>query len=86
VPCVLVTSVLPAARESNITGAFTSYQSFFKKGSVLQSGSMNETSLNAANRTAVLAVWRLHLLLATLFTLGYALVLANSHDPVPASR
>ena len=35
-PCVLVTRVLPMFLTENIAGAFTSYQSFFVKGSTLK--------------------------------------------------
>ncbi len=35
VPCVRVTSVLPMVRSEKLEGAFTSYQSFFEKGSTL---------------------------------------------------
>ena len=34
-PCVRVTSVLPMVRSEKLEGAFTSYQSFFEKGSTL---------------------------------------------------
>ena len=34
-PCVLVTRVLPTFLTANTAGAFTSYQSFFVKGSIL---------------------------------------------------
>ena len=34
-PCVLVTRVFPMFLTANMAGAFTSYQSFFVKGSTL---------------------------------------------------
>jgi hypothetical protein len=38
VPCVRVTSVLPALRTVNMVGALMSYQSFLAKGSELRCG------------------------------------------------
>lgn len=38
VPWVLLTRVLPTLRTLNVVGAFTSYQSFLRKGSALRSG------------------------------------------------